>query len=126
MDITPLIAPGLQVIQGYSSGGFRINGKRYEGAFLVFPDQTLPWAAARDPAQLTQDDFSQITERLPRPEIVLLGCGAQPALLLAGLRQALKQKGIILEVMDTGAACRTYNVLMAEGRPVAAALLPVV
>ena len=58
-------------------------------------------------------------------ELVLLGCGVKMALPPKALKQALKDKGIALEPMDTGAACRTYNVLLADGRRLAAALLPV-
>ena len=59
-----------------------------------------------------------------RIELLLLGCGRRMAPPPSGLRQALRQAGIVLEVMDTGAACRTYNVLLSEERRVAAALLP--
>jgi uncharacterized protein len=58
-------------------------------------------------------------------ELLLLGCGPRMALIPSTLRAALRAKGIVLEPMDTGAACRTYNVLAAEGRKVAAALIAV-
>lgn len=58
-------------------------------------------------------------------EFLLLGSGARMQLLPKALRQGLRDAGLVVEVMDTGAACRTYNVLLAEGRRVGAALLPV-
>ncbi len=59
----------------------------------------------------------------PAVEILMLGCGGRFAMVPAELRQALRAEGIALEAMDTGAACRTYNVLLAEDRRVAAALI---
>jgi len=58
-------------------------------------------------------------------EILLLGCGRRMAMVPSALRARLKAAGIVVDAMDTGAACRTYSVLLAEGRRVAAALLPV-
>jgi uncharacterized protein len=57
--------------------------------------------------------------------LLLIGCGPRMAMIPAALRASLRAKGVVIEPMDTGAACRTYNVLMAEGRLVAAALIPV-
>ena len=56
-------------------------------------------------------------------DLLLLGCGARMAMVPAGVRQHLRAAGVVVESMDTGAACRTYNVLMADGRRVAAALI---
>jgi len=56
-------------------------------------------------------------------DLLLLGCGARMAMVPAALRQQLRDAGVVIEAMDTGAACRTYNVLMADGRRVAAALI---
>ena len=58
-------------------------------------------------------------------DLLLLGCGARPAAISLQLRQTLRQAGIVVETMGTGAACRTYNVLLAEGRHVAAALIAI-
>ena len=76
-------------------------------------------------ADLTPDDFAPVTGAEPAIEILILGCGARTELVPAGLRDMLREYRIVLEAMDTGGACRTYNVLTAEDRRVAAALLPV-
>lgn len=119
MDVTPLVKAGQQIIQSYSGGQFKISGKTYQGAVIVTPEQTVSWDAP-DFAQLTAAHFPD----LKKSEVILLGTGAKMHFLPPALKKALKEKGMNVESMDTAAACRTYNVLMAEGRLVAAALLP--
>jgi len=119
MDVTPLVRRDAQVIQSYKDGVFKISGEVYEGAVLVAPDVTRLWDVTGVDA-LSIDDFSSI-----EAEVVLLGTGARMAFLPADMRRALKEQGLVVECMDTPAACRTYNVLMAEGRQVVAALLSV-
>lgn len=126
MDVTPLVKKGQQIIQKYKSGSFTISGQVYDGPVVVTPDETRGWATqARDVEGLSFEDFAVLADRAGALDVVLLGCGARMAFLPADLKNSLKGQGISLDVMDTGAACRTYNVLMAEGRRVAAALLPV-
>jgi uncharacterized protein len=124
MDITPLIPADRQVIDSYGPGRFRVSGQAYEGALLVFPDRTLVWAVAGF-ASLDADAFAPVLAAEPRVEILLLGAGAKAQLLPSALRRDLRERGVVVDVMDTGAACRTYNVLLSEERRVAAALLPV-
>ena len=124
MDITPLIKEGQQIIQSYSAGAFRVNGHSYESAVVVFTDQTIEWMFSGAARELEIEDFSLVIERSEGLDVVLLGTGARMELVSSTLKAALKEKNIILDHMDTGAACRTYNVLMAEGRRVAAMLLP--
>lgn len=112
------------LIQGYGDFGFRISGGRLEGAVLVLPDG----ASALD--ILTFDEIgTALVARLaalePVPELVLIGTGDGPHALAGPVRSALAAAHIAVEVMDTGAACRTYNVLAGEGRRVAAILIPV-
>lgn len=124
MDITPLIPAGRQVINGYGDGGFTVAGTRWEGSVLVLPDRTLAWAP-RTPADITEDSLAPLLECRPRPELLLLGTGREMTSVPPALRLALRAAGIKLDVMDTGAACRTFAVLMAEDRLVAAALIAV-
>lgn len=124
MDITPVVADGLQLINGYGDGGFTITGERHEGSVLVLPEQTQPWPVA-DLSALTLDSLSPITSLQPVPSILLVGCGRGMQILPRDLRAALKAAGIAVESMDTGAACRTYNILLTEGRSVAAALIAI-
>ena len=121
MELTPVLPSGRQVIEGYGASGFRVAGTHYAGSILVFPDATFEWPVSRF-EDVTLDALQPVIER-GGTEILLLGCGARMQRMPAALRQALKGAGISLEPMDTGAACRTYNVLLAEDRRVAAALL---
>ena len=123
LDITPLVPQGRQFIQSYRGGIFRITEVDYKGPVLVTPEHTMLWAAP-EIADLTFEDFAPLLEPQGAVQIVLLGCGARMALPPPVLRARLREAGIVLEPMDTGAACRTYNVLMGEDRRVAAALLP--
>lgn len=125
MDITPLIAAGQQIIQSYKDGVFRVSGERYDGAIIVAPEATNPWNFKGEAADLTLDDFAPLIAKADELDVVLLGCGASMAFLPLPLRTQLKEAGLHVESMDTGAACRTYNVLLAEGRRVVAALIVV-
>jgi uncharacterized protein len=126
MDLTPLIPAGRQIVESYGHGRFRVTGALYEGSVIVFPDRTIAWpvanAAGADPENL---EVVSAAGRAGRIDLLLLGCGAKMALVPSSLRAALREAGVVVEPMDTGAACRTYNVLMAEGRHVAAALIAV-
>lgn len=124
MEITPLIPEGRQVIESYGDGRFRVSGVPIEGSILVLPTATFPWSAV-DPSGLTLDSLAPLLAADPPVEILLVGCGKRLVPLAPALKAALRERGIGADPMDTGAACRTYNVLMAEGRRVAAALLAV-
>ena len=124
MDVTPLIRSDQQVIQSYAGGRFKVSGAGFEISIIVFPDFTLEWGVDGPVSKLHERDFEPLTNRARELDVVLLGCGAHMEFMPPFLRQKLKDKGLSVEIMDTGAACRTYNVLMADGRRVAAALLP--
>jgi len=124
MDVTPLIPADRQVIDAYGPGTFRVSGTLYEGPMLVFPDHAQTWSVSSF-AGLTVESFRPVQMADPPVEILLLGSGAKMGLLPSRLRQDLRAAGIVVDVMETGAACRTYNVLLSEARRVAAALLPV-
>ena len=123
LDIAPLIPIGRQLIQSYRDGKFRIAQIEYPGPVIVFPDRTLTWNVSSF-EDLSLNDFAGIVAAATTVEVLLLGCGPAMRLLPRVLKAELKQAGIIVEPMDTGAACRTFNVLMSEDRRVAAALLP--
>ncbi len=122
MDLTPLVPAGRQVIERYGPSGFRVSGVIYRGPVLVFPDGALPWRIA-GPAAISAEALAPVVEH-GGVQILLLGLGRRMSPVAAALRASLRKAGIVLDAMDTGAACRTYNVLLAEDRPVAAALLP--
>ena len=119
MELTPVGSGGRQVIERYSVSGFRVSGIVYVGPVLVFPDSTTPWSDAA----VTIESLVPVVAH-GEVEILLLGLGRRMAAIGPALRRSLKVSGIALEAMDTGAACRTYNVLVGESRRVAAALLP--
>ena len=122
MELTPLVPAGRQVIERYGESGFRVAGVIYHGSVLVFPDRTLPWSAT-SASEVTCESLAPVVEH-GGVQILLLGLGRAVHALSPTLRSALHAAGIVLEPMGTGAACRTYNVLVAEDRHVAAALLP--
>ncbi len=123
MDVTPVVSADRQVIDSYGARSFRVRGVMHEGAILVFPDRTLPFAA-RTMGEVNEASLAPVLARGGDVEILLLGCGARMLLVPKPLRARLKEAGIVVDAMDTGGACRTYNVLMAEDRRVAAGHLP--
>jgi uncharacterized protein len=124
MDIRPLVPEGRQVIEGYGAGRFRVSGALYEGSVLVTPATTLGWAV-RSWEQVDLASLEPLFALDDIPEILILGCGPAMAQVPRSLREAVRARGPVLEPMDSGAACRTYNVLLSEERSVAAALIAV-
>jgi uncharacterized protein len=122
MDVTPLIPRGRQVINSYGAGGFLVSGERYDGSLLVFPERVAPFAPASWD-DLVLEHLSDILTAEPQVELLLFGCGSAIKPLDPALLAALRDARIGIDLMDTGAACRTYNVLMAEDRRVAAAVI---
>ncbi|MBC7755317.1 MAG: Mth938-like domain-containing protein [Bdellovibrio sp.] len=109
------------LITGYGTGFVEINKQRFNANLIVMPNKlVLDWPATNF-ASLIEAHFMQIVEL--NPELVLLGTGEKHQFLHPKITQKLTQNGIVLECMTTNAACRTYNILMSEGRHVAAALL---
>jgi len=124
MDITPVVPAGRQIISAYGDGNFRIAGTVPSSPVLVFPTFSCLWDVS-SPESLTVESFQPVQEYNPGIEIVLIGGGRRSPFLPAALRQMLREMFVSCDVMDTGAACRTFNVLLAEDRRVAAALFPV-
>jgi len=124
VDVTPLVPAGRQIVESYGPGRFRVSGVLYTGSILVLPQRTLAWGLIEATAA-TLDSLEEIMAagRTGSVDVLLFGCGARAVLPPAPLRLALRQAGVVVEPMDTGAAARTYNVLAAEGRRVAAALI---
>ena len=117
MKMNDLAFDGLTPIDGYGPGFFRVGGKVVEGAAVVTAQAVSGWGGLGDadtPAALAGE-----------VDVLLIGTGAEMAPLPAALRDPLEALGLGLEPMATPTACRTYNVLLSEGRRVAAALVPV-
>ena len=114
-------APGAQhVITGYGADHVAINKQPHTHNLIVLPEQLIaPWAISFEALQ--PEDFTALIAL--RPEVVLLGTGARQRFPAPAILRPLIEARIGVEVMDLPAACRTYNILMGEGRLVAAALL---
>jgi uncharacterized protein len=125
LDITPLVPKGRQLIQSYGDDGFRVSGTRHEGSVWILPEQTIAWPvsaiAEADPESLKE----LIALSALHVRILLIGTGKSMLPLPASWRTMAREANVAIEGMDTGAACRTYNVLLTEEREVAAALIAV-
>ncbi len=115
-------ASALNTVTAYGPGFIEINRVRHEGAILLMPEGPVAaWPFASLDA-LAQADFATLLAR--QPEVILLGTGPHQRFPHPRLTAPIAAARIGLDVMTTPAACRTYNILMAEGRKVLAALLP--
>jgi uncharacterized protein len=121
MDITPLIPKEKKVINAYGSNSFTINNEKFSGNIILFPENILKWDIQEEITSIS--DFTLITSDKANIEILLIGTGDSHKILDRKLLSELKTYGFSVDFMSTGAACRTYNILLAEGRKVAAALL---
>ena len=113
----------LTLIHGYDGGGFRIAKQAYDGDQLLLPRQRFDWQAPSWDAITISDLEPLLTE--PVPPLLIMGLGKAPQGLLPELQVELHQRGVSMEIMSTAAACRTWNVLLSEGRYAALALLAV-
>ena len=107
-------------ITGYGEGYVLVNGQRHESSVIILPDQIVPWDVSEF-TKITADDFAKL--KALDADILLLGTGSKQRFPHPRLTAPLAEAGIGVEVMDLKAACRTFNILVAEERKVAAALL---
>ncbi|MEK9660696.1 MAG: Mth938-like domain-containing protein [Alphaproteobacteria bacterium] len=120
-DDTDPLAPERLFIDGYGGGGFRVAGEFRAGSLLILSDRALAWAV-KDFAEATAESLAPVLEH-DSLELLLIGTGSRMQMVPQPLRDACRDVGITVEPMDTGAAARTYNVLLAEDRRVGAALV---
>lgn len=104
-------------VDGYGAGFFRIGGTRYDGPIAAFATGVKPWGG--------YDDTATLLAQAETLDVLFVGTGAEIAHLPADFRDTLEEAGIGVEAMASPAACRTYNILLSEGRRVAVALIPV-
>jgi uncharacterized protein len=109
------------VISGYGPGEVAVGRRRYTASLLVAPDGVCPEWGPATVADLNAEHLAEVLEH--RPELLILGTGERQQFPEPALFAALMAAGVGYEVMDTAAACRTYNILLGEGRRVVAALL---
>lgn len=117
MRLTEITYGSARPIDGYGPGFFRVAGQVMQGAILVTPWNAGPWGGL--------DDIAAPLSLAGRIDVLFVGTGAEIAHAPAAFKAALEDQGIGVEVMNSPAACRTYNVLLSEGRRIAVALLPV-
>lgn len=116
--------PGRAPIDAYGDGGFRFADMSHRGSVLMLPSGIYAWDIVEgDP--LTIDKFQRVLDEVREIEVLLVGTGREIRPLPADLKAALKAANISADPMNTGAAVRTYNVMLAESRAVAAALIAV-
>jgi uncharacterized protein len=120
MKLTDETRPGTNFIRAYAPGEISIGERAIRSNCIVTAEQIIEWPA-QSIAALTIADLEPLIQLAP--EIVILGSGATQQFPEPALLGAILSKGIGCEVMNTGAACRTYNVLVGEDRRVAAALM---
>lgn len=110
-----------RLFSGHGDGYVAVNGERFQQAVIVMADRVLTNWQATDFASLTPAHFAYFLEL--KPEVILLGTGTKQQFAHPSLYRDLINAGISIEFMDTPAACRTYNILVAEDRKVVAAVL---
>ena len=116
--------PGRHGIDAYGDGGFRFADMSHRGSILVLPSGIRAWDTT-EPRTIDAAALAPVLAEAGAIDLLLIGTGLDIAPLPEPLRRRLKDAGIGLDVMQTGAAARTYNILLAENRKVAAALIAV-
>jgi uncharacterized protein len=116
--------PGRHLIDAYGNGGFRFAEMSHRGSILALPSGITAWPVT-EARSLTVEDLAPVLAATGEFELLLLGTGLEIVPLPEALRWPLRDAKIGLDVMQTGAAARTYNILAAENRKVAAALIAV-
>jgi uncharacterized protein len=111
-------------LTAYGGGRFRVGTVALSGSILILPDGPLPWPVSAM-ADITEGSLAPVRDAAGRVELLLVGCGPRLQPVPRAVRDYLAAGGIRVEPMDTGAACRTYNVLAGEDRRVAAALIAI-
>ena len=124
LEIRDAHYPGRAPVDAYGNGGFRFAGMSHRGGILCLPSGIYGWEPPA-PEMLDEPDLAKVFAEAADIEILIVGTGRTGVLLRTPLRSKLRDAGIVAEAMSTGAAVRTFNVLLAEERAVAAALIPV-
>ena len=116
--------PDQAAIDGYGNGGFRFAGMSHRGSLLCLPTGMHKWEVA-SAAQITFESLQPVFDAAEQIDVLLVGLGKEIAGFPKPIRQALRERNIIVEAIATGGAVRTYNILLGESRAVGAALIAV-
>ncbi|MGF1644766.1 MAG: Mth938-like domain-containing protein [Thiotrichales bacterium] len=122
MKFTEERSDGRFLITGYQSGILSINDRDYTTGVIVTPRQLIVDWAVRKPDEINAETLTPVLTM--RPDVLIIGTGARLVFPSFATRALFLQQGIGCEIMDSGAACRTFNLLVSEGRDVVAAILP--
>ena len=123
-ETTPGHFPAQVGIDAYGNSGFRFAEMSHRGSLLCLPTGMLGWSVA-SPAEITLESLAPVLATADDIDVLMIGLGHDITGLSPDVRAALREQGIIVEAITTGSAVRTYNVLLAEHRAVAAALIAV-
>ncbi len=121
-DITPTISASAKVLESYGPGRFTVSGEMVYGSIIISAGSLVNWDV-QNFSDISIESFSPLFELEEDIDVVIIGCGEKTQLISAEIRNHFKQAGITLDFMTTGSASRTYNVMLSEGRQVAAALI---
>ncbi len=117
MQLTEITYDEARPVDSYGPGVFRVDGKLHYGAMIITESAVSDWGG--------YDDVEPLLALVGQIDVLFVGTGREIAFLPRALRDRLEAAGLGVEAMDTPAACRTYNVILSEGRRIAAAMLPV-
>ena len=112
-------------IDGYAPGGFRVRGVFHEGSMLLGPDTLSAWPVTSIQDMDSDAAVAPLLAMAGRADVVLIGAGEDIAPVPPARRAEMEAAGLGVEIMSSSSACRTYNVLLSEGRRVAAALIAI-
>ena len=113
----------LKLLRGYSGGGFQVNDENILGSLILYPRE-IHRCPISDESQLSKDILKPHINAM-NPDMVLIGVGLNPTHLYSPIRDYLKKQNIGVDIMSTSSACRTWNVLLSEGRQVICCLIAV-
>ncbi len=117
MRLTEITFTDARPVEGYGPGFFRVGGKVHQGPIAILPGGVRSWGG--------YEDLAMLVAAAAEIDVLFVGTGSEIAPVPAGLRIALEEAGVGVEAMASPSACRTYNVLLSEGRRVGVALIPV-
>jgi len=124
MDITPIVNDSRLMISSYGDGKFTVNAKKVTGSILLYNERVDPWSVSKV-SDITLESLEILLACAENYDILIVGCGELSKAPPKGLREAIKERGLILEWMNSGAAARTFTVLQTEDRRVIAAIIAV-
>jgi uncharacterized protein len=116
--------PGRAPIDGYGEGGFRFAGMSHRGSLLIVPSGMYAWPVT-SPLEISVTALARVFEEAEEIDLLMIGSGRDPIALAPALKERLNTTKISVDIQPTGGAASTYNVLLDEGRRVAAALIAV-